>query len=174
MALRIAAFLEVETTEPILLREMPPQVRADFILGHLPGNLVFISHKTIDYDDAKIPAGQLAANGLSVYFVEDDLSVAPGDRDTLPDEIKKVIQASKGLLVYASDTLIDEDASWVCFEVGLAEMKDMETARYTATSREGDLLSPLRRLDPVEGKLSRWAKKVQASSPSGFFRTQSP
>ena len=131
MTLRIAAFLAVDTTQPNLLRDMEPAQRADFVAGNLTGHLVFISHKTADYDDAKRPARRLAANGLSVYFVEDDPSVAPGDRNALPDEIKKVVRACKGLLVYASDTLVAGDASWVCFEVGLAEMVDMEAARYT-------------------------------------------
>ena len=159
MTLRIAAFLAVDTTEPNLLRDMEPAQRADFVASNLTGHLVFISHKTADYDDAKRPARRLAANGLSVYFVEDDPSVAPGDRNALPDEIKNVVRACKGLLVYASDTLVAGDASWVCFEVGLAEMVDMEAARYTATSHDNDLLSPLRGLDPIEGDLGLLGEK---------------
>ena len=132
----------------------------DHIASRGPGTMVFMSHKTVDYTAAQRPARQLTAFGLGVYFVEDDPNVPAGDRDTLPDEIKAVVRRCKGLLVYASDALVDEDSSWVCFEVGLAEMTDDHTARYTTTHRGRALLSPLRDLDAVEARLPAWAQLV--------------
>ena len=122
---------------------------------------VFMSHKTGDYNDARVVGSQLAIGGLSVYFVEDDPSVASGDRDHLPDEIKDAVRRSAGLLVYASDRLIEGDASWVCFEVGLAEMRNIATARYTVTMVWRTLLSPIRGLETVERSLDSWIYKVK-------------
>ena len=65
-------------------------------------------------------AGLSAKGILCVYFIEDDPSVSPGDRDDLPDEIKQVMRKCNALLVYASKKLADSDCSWICFEVGLA------------------------------------------------------
>lgn len=122
---------------------------------------VFMSHKTGDYQEAEVVGRELSAEGLGVYFVEDDPNVAAGDRDELPDEIKEVMRWCSGLLVYASSRLVDEDSSWVCFEVGLAEMRDSETARYTTTYRSSQLLSPIRGLAPVEDRLDVWAQLVK-------------
>lgn len=122
---------------------------------------VFMSHKTGDYNDAHLVGRQLAIAGLSVYFVEDDPSVASGDRDRLPSEIKHAVRDSAGLLVYASDRLLKGDASWVCFEVGLAEMRNIATARYTVTTYWWNLLSPIRRLEAVERSLESWISKVK-------------
>lgn len=122
---------------------------------------VFMSHKTGDYYDAISVGHKLASAGLSVYFVEDDPAVAPGDRDRLPSEIKDAVRQSAGLLVYASDLLLEGDASWVCFEVGLAEMRNIATARYTVTTRWRNLLSPIRGLESVERSLESWISKVK-------------
>ena len=70
------------------------------------------------------------------------------------------MRQSAGLLVYASDRLVDDDSSWVCFEVGLAEMRNLVTGRYTVTNRSTLLLSPIRGLRPVEQQLSTWAATV--------------
>ena len=124
---------------------------------------VFMSHKTGDYNDARRVGHRLVNAGLSVYFVEDDPYVAPGDRDHLPEEIKDAVRSSAGLLVYASDRLVDGDASWVCFEVGLGEMRNIATARYTVTRRWTTLLSPIRGLEAVEGSLDMWIITVKYS-----------
>ena len=124
---------------------------------------VFMSHKSGDYNEARGVGRRLAIAGLSVYFVEDDPSVASGDRDHLPNEIKEAVRLSTGLLVYASNRLVDGDASWVCFEVGLAEMRDILTARYTVTDRSTFLLSPIRGLQAVELSLNSWINRVKHS-----------
>ena len=122
---------------------------------------VFISHKTGDYPAARAISGPLFDLGLAAYFVHDDPAVAPGDRDQLPDEVRQAMRQSAALLVFASDRLVDQDSSWVCFEVGLAEMRNIPTARYTVTSRSADLLSPIRGLERVEKKLKAWAIDVK-------------
>ena len=136
-------------------------IRASIQSEAIQAKRVFMSHKTGDYVDAVSVGQQLAKEGLSVYFVEDDDAVRPGDRDHLPDEIKDAVRRSAGLLVYASNRLLDEDASWVCYEVGLAEMRDLATARYTVTNRSPALLSPIRGLEAVENSLSAWIVKVK-------------
>ena len=139
------------------------EIRASVRSEPVSTKRVFMSHKTGDYHNANVVGQRLLNMGLSVYFVHDDPSVAPGDRDQLPGEVKEAVRRSSGLLVYASDRLVDLDASWVCFEVGLAEMQNMATARYTATTRSGNLLSPIRGLERVENSLGKWAIKVKRS-----------
>ena len=134
------------------------------IASESPGaRRVFMSHKTGDYDDASAVGHRLASAGLSVYFVEDDPAVRPGDHDHLPAEIKDAVRRSAGLLVYASDRLVAGDASWVCFEVGLADMRGIATARYTVTSYPTSLLSPIRGLEAVERSLGSWVNRVKYS-----------
>ena len=139
------------------------EIRASVRAEAVETKRVFMSHKTGDYDDAKTVAGRLFDHGLSVYFVQDDPNVAPGDRDQLPDEVKEAVRRSAALLVFASDRLVDLDSSWVCFEVGLAQMRNIATARYTVTRRSAQLLSPVRGLERVESKLGMWAIDIKYS-----------
>lgn len=139
------------------------EIRASVRSEAVETKRVFMSHKTGDYYDANAVAGELFDLGLSVYFVQDDPNVAPGDRDQLPDEIKTAVRRSAGLLVFASDRLVDLDSSWVCFEVGLAQMRNIATARYTVTRRSARLLSPIRGLERVEDNLGLWAIDVKYS-----------
>lgn len=139
------------------------EIRASIASESSAVKCVFMSHKTGDYDRAREVGRRLANAGLSVYFVEDDPEVAPGDHDHLPVEIKDAVRRSAGLLVYASNLLVEGDASWVCFEVGLAEMRGIATARYTVTYRTTSLLSPIRGLEAVEGSLDSWIYRVKYS-----------
>lgn len=152
---RIRAYMQ--PARPDLPLTESTEIRASFISEPSNAKRVFMSHKTGDYYDAKAVGRRLAGVGLYVYFVEDDPQVGPGDRDQLPGEIKEAVRRSAGLLVYASDRLVDKDASWVCFEVGLAQMRNILTGRYTVTDRSTELLSPIRGLQRVEHGLARWA-----------------
>lgn len=158
---RIRAYIQPDL--PDLPRTESADIRASVRSEAVETRRVFMSHKTGDYDDAKVVAARLLAEGLSVYFVHDDPNVAPGDRDQLPDEVKDAVRSSAALLVFASDRLVDQDSSWVCFEVGLAQMRNIATARYTATRRSQRLLSPIRGLERVESRLGLWAIDVKYS-----------
>ena len=156
---RIRAY--VQPDRPDLSFTETAQIRARVASEPRTAKRVFMSHKSDDYNDAKVVGRRLLNAGLAVYFVHDDPSVAPGDRDHLPYEVKDAVRRSAGLLVYASDKLVVLDSSWVCFEVGLAEMRNIETARYTTTARSSELLSPIRGLARVEYTLSQWATKLK-------------
>ena len=157
----IRAYIQADGRDPPLTESAA--IRASVRSEPTGTKRVFMSHKTGDYPQAFTVGNKLSRFGLSVYFVHDDPDVAPGDRDQLPSEVKSAMRHSNGLLVYASDNLVDLDASWVCFEVGLAEMRSMVTARYTVTNRSRRLLSPLRGLERVEKNLGVWANKVKRS-----------
>ena len=160
--LSVRGFLDAYGSQTTDFQFRAKSVVLEHVGQHATHKTVFISHKTADYNEAEERVGKaLSKQGLAVYFVEDDSSVSPGDRDELPGEIKTVMRKCNALLVYASEKLVSSDCSWICFEVGLAEMWTLSTARYTTIYSASRLLSPIRCLETVEQKLSQWAEKIK-------------
>lgn len=93
-----------------------------------PAKRIFVSHYNEDSELARKIASWIRNFGMTAFLDVDDPNLPQKDDVEMADYIKRVINASHGLVVVTSNKTVS--SWWVPYEIGVADQKDLVLATY--------------------------------------------